>query len=110
VKRAFLLVLVSGLILAVVCPLFPEKITLIHSNDTHGNFKSYMTKVDGGEKLIGGMEAASHYINEIRAREKNVLLIETGDILTGTLAAEIEYEGVAGGAMMEFLNRLDYDV
>jgi 2',3'-cyclic-nucleotide 2'-phosphodiesterase (5'-nucleotidase family) len=52
VKRAFLLVLVSGLILAVVCPLFPEKITLIHSNDTHGNFKSYMTKVDGGEKLI----------------------------------------------------------
>jgi len=110
VKRASLLVLVSGLILAVVCPLFPEKITFIHSNDTHGNFKSYMTKVDNGERLIGGMEATSHYINEIRAREKNVFLIETGDILTGTLAAEIEYEGVAGGAMMEFLNRLDYDV
>jgi len=110
VKRAFFLVLVSGLILAVVCPLFPEKITFIHSNDTHGNFKSYKIKVENGERLIGGMEAASHYINEIRARDKNVFLIETGDLLTGTLAAEIEYEGVTGGAMMEFLNRLGYDV
>jgi len=110
VKRAFLLVLVSSLILAVVCPLFPEKITFIHSNDTHGNFKSYKIKVENGERLIGGMEAASHYINEIRARDKNVFLIETGDLLTGTLAAEIEYEGVTGGAMMEFLNRLGYDV
>ena len=109
-KRAFFLVLVSSLILAVVCPLFPEKITFIHSNDTHGNFKSYKIKVGNGERLIGGMEATSHYINEIRAREKNVFLIETGDILTGTLAAEIEYEGVTGGAMMEFLNRLSYDV
>lgn len=109
-KRVFFLVLVSSLILAFVCPLFPEKITFIHSNDTHGNFKSYKIKVENGERLIGGMEAASHYINEIRAREKNVFLIETGDLLTGTLAAEIEYEGVTGGAMMEFLNRLGYDV
>ncbi|NIM57692.1 MAG: hypothetical protein GTO16_01950 [Candidatus Aminicenantes bacterium] len=109
-KRAFLLGLASGLVLVVVCPLFSEKITIIHTNDTHGNFKPYMTKVEGGERLVGGMEATSHYINEIKAREKNVFLIEKGDILTGTLAAEIEYEGVIGGVMMEFLNRLDYDV
>ncbi len=56
------------------------------------------------------MGAASHYINEIRAREKNVLVIETGDILTGTLAVEMEYRGVIGGVMIEFLNRLGYDV
>ncbi|HEC66986.1 MAG TPA: bifunctional metallophosphatase/5'-nucleotidase [bacterium] len=109
-KRAFFLVLVSSLIFAVVCPLFPEKITFIHSNDTHGNFKPYKINVENGERLIGGMEAASHYINEIRAREKNVFLIDAGDILTGTLAAEIEYESVTGGAMMGFLNRLDYNV
>ncbi len=109
-KRAFFLVLVSSLILAVVCPLFPEKITFIHSNDTHGNFKSNKIKVENRERLIGGMEATSHYLNKIRAGEKNVFLIETGDILTGTLAAEIEYERVTGGAMMEFLNRLGYDV
>jgi 5'-nucleotidase/UDP-sugar diphosphatase len=110
VKRIFFQTLVSGLMLAVVCPLFSETITFIHSNDTHGNFKSYKIKGENGERLIGGMEATSHYLNNIRATEKNVLLVETGDILTGTLAAEIEYKGVVGGAIIEFLNRLNYDV
>ena len=97
-------------VLGLACPLFSEEIVLIHSNDIHGIFKPYKINIDGKERLVGGMEAASHYLNEIRAREKNVLVIEKGDLLTGTLAAEIEYKGVIGGAMMEFLNRLDYDI
>lgn len=110
VRRVFFVVLVLSLKFGMICPLFPETISLIHSNDTHGTFKPYMIKEKNAERLIGGMEAASHYINKIRAVEKNLLLIETGDILVGTLASEIEYEGVVGGAMVEFLNRLDYDV
>ena len=109
-KKAFSLISVLGLIFGLACPLFPETIILIHSNDTHGTFKPYTVKVKNVERLVGGMETVSHYINEIRAREKNILLIETGDIMTGNLAAEIEYQGVVGGAMIEFLNRLDYDV
>ena len=110
VRRVFFVVLVLSLGFGMISPLFPETISLIHSNDTHGTFKPYMIKEKNAERLIGGMEAASHYISEIRARERNVLLIETGDILTGTLAADIEYKGVIGGAMVEFLNRLNYDV
>jgi 5'-nucleotidase/UDP-sugar diphosphatase len=110
VKRIFFLILVLSLILAVFSPLFPETITFIHSNDTHGNFKPYKIKAENGERLIGGMEATSHYLNKIRAAEKNVMLVEKGDILTGTLAAEVVYKGVTGGAIMEFLNRLGYDV
>lgn len=109
-KKTFLVFLILGLILGSVYPLFPKTITLIHSNDTHGIYKSYKITVNGRERLVGGMEAASHYINKIRAMEKNILLIDTGDISTGTLASEIEYKGVAGGAMIEFLNRLGYDV
>jgi 2',3'-cyclic-nucleotide 2'-phosphodiesterase (5'-nucleotidase family) len=56
------------------------------------------------------MEAASHYISALRKKEEATLLIDLGDISTGTLAAEIEYQGVIGGAMMEFLNRLGYEV
>ena len=97
-------------VLGLACPLFSEEIVLIHSNDTHGVFKPYKINIDGKERLVGGMEAASHYLNQIRAREKNVLVIEKGDLLTGTLAAEIEYKGAIGGAMMEFLNRLGYDI
>lgn len=92
------------------CPLFAEEIVIIHSNDTHGTIKPYKIEVNAQERWVGGMETVSHYLNEIRTKEKNILVIEKGDIMTGTLAAEIEYKGVTGGAMIEFLNRLEYDV
>ncbi len=110
-KQSLALVIpVFVFIFGLACPLFSEEIVLIHSNDTHGVFRPSKINIDGKERLVGGMEAASHYLNEIRAREKNVLVIEKGDLLTGTLAAEIEYKGVIGGAMMEFLNRLGYNI
>jgi len=102
--------LVLGLAFSLVCPAFSKTITIIHSNDIHGTYKPFKIKLEEGERLIGGMEAASHYLDKIRAEEDNILLIDLGDVLTGTLAADIEYEGVPGGAMIEFLNRLDYDV
>lgn len=108
-KKAFSVVSVLFLIFGMVCPLFSETIVLIHSNDIHGTFKPYKIKVKNAERLVGGMEAASHYINQIRNKEKNVLVVDLGDILTGTLASEVKYKGVAGGAMIEFLNRMDYD-
>ncbi len=110
VKKAFSIILFFGFAYGITCPLYSESITLIHSNDTHGIFRPYKIRFNDSERWVGGMEAASHYINKIRAEEENALLIDLGDIMTGTLASEIEYKGVAGGAMIEFLNRLDYDV
>ncbi len=101
----FLVILVSFNL-----PLMSETITIIHTNDTHGRFLAYTIKQDGKDKLIGGMEAVSHYLNEIRKSDKNVLVIDKGDVMTGTFATTITYEGVIGGVMMEFLNRLDYDL
>jgi len=95
--------------LGATSPLRSESVTLIHSNDIHGNIKPFLMKADGGERWVGGMEAASHYLREIRAKDKNVLVIDKGDLLTGTLAADLEYQDVVGGAMMEFLNRLGYE-
>lgn len=85
-------------------------IHLVHTNDTHGTFLPY-TIMDGDSKrLIGGMEAADHYLREIRTSSDTVLLMDTGDIMTGTLATRMEYKGVIGGIMMEFMNLLGYDV
>lgn len=109
-KEIFPIALLFIFLLGIISPLLSESVTLIHSNDTHGNYKPYKVKTDNGERLVGGMEAASHYINEIRAKEKNVLVIETGDLLTGTLASDIKYKDVTGGSMVEFLNRVGYDV
>ncbi len=109
-KKRLFAILAFIFICGPICPLYPKSITLLHSNDTHGTFKPNKIKVKGAERWVGGMETASHYINKIRAEEENVLLIDLGDLMTGTLAAQIEYRGVPGGAMIEFLNRLDYDV
>jgi 2',3'-cyclic-nucleotide 2'-phosphodiesterase (5'-nucleotidase family) len=88
----------------------PVTIHLIHTNDTHGTFQPF-TILDGEKnRYVGGMEAASHYLNEIRKSSKEVLLMDTGDIMTGTLATQMEYKGVLGGVMIEFMNLLGYDV
>ncbi|MFB0566053.1 MAG: bifunctional UDP-sugar hydrolase/5'-nucleotidase [Candidatus Aminicenantaceae bacterium] len=109
-KKAFSFAAVLCFVFILVCPLYSKTITLIHSNDTHGTYKPKKINIGGKLRLVGGMEATSHYINKVRATEKNVLIVETGDIMTGTLASEIEYEGVIGGVMIEFLNRLGYDI
>jgi 5'-nucleotidase/UDP-sugar diphosphatase len=101
------------LILSFSCqkkPSEPVTIHLVHSNDTHGTFMPYTIKDGERQRPVGGMEAASHYLNEIRNSTEEVLLMDTGDIMSGTLATQMEYKGVIGGVMIEFMNMLDYDV
>ncbi len=105
--RSILLLL---LFIVLAIPLSAETIILLHSNDIHGIYKPYQLKTDGSDRLVGGMEAASHYINSLREKEENVVLIDCGDLMTGTMAAEMEYKGVTGGMMIEFLNRLKCDM
>jgi 2',3'-cyclic-nucleotide 2'-phosphodiesterase (5'-nucleotidase family) len=93
----------------IVPPLFSETIIFLHSNDTHGIYKPFKIKMEGGEEWIGGMEAMYHHINVIREKEDNVFYIDTGDIMTGTLATELVHKDVIGGLMIEFLNHLECD-
>lgn len=89
---------------------YSQKIILIHSNDTHGVYKPIKIKQGDSLRLVGGMSAASHYLNQLRKNEKNLILIDVGDIMTGTWAAQMNYKGVVGGVMVEFLNLLNYDI
>jgi len=91
-------------------PVFSETIVFLHSNDTHGIYKPFKTKAEDSKRWVGGMEATFHYINAVREKEKHVFFVDTGDIMTGTLAAELEYKGVTGGLMIEFLNNLGCDI
>ena len=93
-----------------VLPLFSETIVFLHSNDTHGIYKPIKIKTKDGEKWVGGMEATCHYINTIREKEEHVFFVDTGDIMTGTLATELMHKDVIGGLMIEFLNHLGCDV
>jgi 5'-nucleotidase len=61
----------------------PKRLTILHTNDTHSRIDAF--PMDGGKNQgLGGVAARSLLINEIRAKEPNVLLLDAGDIFQGT--------------------------
>jgi 5'-nucleotidase len=58
-----------------------EKITILHTNDTHSRIDPF----DSGDFAgLGGVIARKAIIDEIRKTEKHVLLLDAGDIFQGT--------------------------
>lgn len=58
-----------------------EKLTLIHTNDTHSRIDPFE---DGEYKGLGGVIARKQAIDEVRTTESNTLLLDAGDIFQGT--------------------------
>jgi len=77
-----------------------EKLTLLHSNDMHGDF---LAEVRAGEStLIGGLSLLAGYINQVRRTEENVILAVAGDMLQGSLI-DTEYRGISTMDVMNYL-------
>jgi len=81
-----------------------KKITILHSNDIHGDFTSEVRAGEG--KLLGGLALLSGYINKVRSEEENVLYVIAGDMVQGSLI-DAEYKGIS---TMEIMNYLSPDV
>jgi len=75
-----------------------KKLTLLHSNDLHGDFLA--EKVD--DKLIGGVSRLSGYINKVRDEEKNVIYSISGDMFRGSLI-DSEFQGLSTIEIMNML-------
>ena len=76
-----------------------EKLVILHTNDTHSGI---MPGSDG----LGGVMRRKAVIDSVRAAEKNVLLVDAGDAVQGTL-----YFYLYGGKVEEeMLNILGVDV
>ena len=58
-----------------------KKITILHSNDMHGDFLA--EQVD--EKLVGGVSMLSGYIERVRKEEPNTLYAIAGDMFRGSV-------------------------
>ena len=58
-----------------------KKITILHTNDMHSRIEPFRS---GRNQGIGGMAQRSSLITDIRKKEKNVLLLDAGDIFQGT--------------------------
>lgn len=59
------------------------KITILHTNDVHSHIEPF-PKNDPKHPNLGGAARRAAIINDIRNTEKNVLLLDAGDIFQGT--------------------------
>lgn len=60
-----------------------QKLTILHTNDTHSRLDPF--PMDGGRNQgLGGITARSSIIKRIREEEQHVLLFDAGDIFQGT--------------------------
>lgn len=79
-----------------------RKLTLLHSNDMHGDFMS--EKID--DCLVGGVSMLSGYIDKVRNEEENVAYVIAGDMFRGSII-DSEYKGIS---TIEIVNMLSPDV
>ena len=79
-----------------------KKLTLLHSNDLHGDFMSVQTD----NKLLGGISMLSGYVAKTRTEEKNVIYAVAGDMLRGSVI-DSEFKGLS---TIEIMNMLSPDV
>lgn len=79
-----------------------KKLTLLHSNDMHGDFLA--DEVD--DKLVGGVSMLSGYIEKTRLEEKNVVYAVAGDMFRGSLI-DSESHGLS---TIQIMNMLTPDV
>jgi 5'-nucleotidase len=78
----------------------PVKLTILHSNDMHGDF---LSEVRGGEgKLIGGLALLSGYIRRVRREVDNVLYVISGDMVQGSII-DTEFRGISTIEIMNYL-------
>src|SRR5438105_6043265 len=77
------LVSMSGLPLELLAKHEIEKITILHTNDVHSHIDPFPPN-DPKWAGLGGVARRAALIRKIRAEEKNVLLLDVGDIFQGT--------------------------
>ena len=79
-----------------------KKITILHSNDLHGDFLA--EQVD--EILVGGVSMLSGYIEKVRAEQPNTIYVIAGDMFRGSVI-DSEYKGLS---TIEIMNALAPDI
>lgn len=76
-----------------------EHLVILHTNDTH-------SQIDPESHDLGGVMRRKAVIDSVRGAEKNVLLVDAGDVVQGTLYFNL-YRGEVEHKVM---NALGYDI
>lgn len=79
-----------------------KKLTLLHSNDMHGDFLAETVDKD----LIGGVSMLSGYISKVRSEEEATLYCIAGDMFRGSVI-DSEFRGTS---TIEIMNAIAPDI
>jgi 5'-nucleotidase len=81
-----------------------QKITILHTNDMHSHIEPFSSN-DPKYPGLGGMSTRAKLIQHIRNQEKNVVLLDAGDIFQGT-----PYFNLFGGELeFKLMSEMKYD-
>lgn len=74
-----------------------KKITILHTNDQHSRIEPFEISSDERTSNKGGFARRASLIHKIRQQEKNILLLDAGDVFQGTpyfnfYGGELEYK------------------
>jgi 5'-nucleotidase/UDP-sugar diphosphatase len=87
----------------------PISMTILHVNDTHSYVIPHNVplKIDGKDTVAtaGGYSLLNSAVEDIRSREKNVLLLHAGDVLEGTIWTP-KFQGLAD---IDAMNTIKFD-
>jgi len=80
------------------------KIVVLHTNDVHSHVEPFAAN-DPKYPGLGGVARRAEIINQVRNEEKNVLLVDAGDIFQGT-----PYFNLYGGEVeLRLMSQMGYD-
>lgn len=91
--------ILTGLLATVALTAAADSLVLLHTNDTHSN-------IDSDENGVGGVLPRKAIIDSVRKAEKNVILIDAGDMVQGTLY----FKYFHGDVEYPLFNMMDYDI
>ena len=96
---------VGSLSLSSFITLESRKITILHTNDVHSHIDAFPAD-DPRNPNMGGVARRASVIEQIRKEEKNVLLLDAGDIFQGT-----PYFNYYGGELeFKLMSMMQYDL
>lgn len=98
-KKTTCIILSAILGLVYSSSIWGEHLVILHTNDTH-------SQIEPNEKGQGGILQRKAIIDSIREAEKNVLLIDAGDVVQGSLY----FRFFRGDVEYNLMNKLGYDI
>jgi 2',3'-cyclic-nucleotide 2'-phosphodiesterase (5'-nucleotidase family) len=89
----------------------PKTVTILHTNDMHSAFLPHEAGWIRSEPkpLVGGLEELWWQVDSLRRARGDALVLDAGDVMTGTPISDVMYNGAFGGALFEMMNLIGYD-